>query len=964
VAGREPSSPTPPPPGPIEPEEGAVYGYGRFVLRELLGRNDKGQTWLADDKLPSPANAPSQVVLKILPPGFPPKDEVTTLLRKEVPKAQRLVHPNIARVQSWHHRPGEPVFCVTEFVPGTHLRNHLAEHPSGRLSSAEVEPLLAQLVSALDFAHTQAGVVHHNLHLGNLYLTPDQQLKVADFQLDLPSPSRSLPAHVLPYASPQKQRGDPATMADDLYAVGAILYHLVTGQPPFAAEQLASGGSAGPARDPRTIRASPLGSPCPISDAAALTLLRCLSRDPLQRPPDAQTLRSWWYFGPPSEEPPQPPPPDPSLLTRTIATLGVMLALLIGVPLLLQSKELQTGLESLVTRFRRLVVQPRPDAAFRIHELRSAESLAKRLGDPTNNIATYLRTRLGPDTLRLLGAWQPDQPLPPRFPTMLLADLNQVVRGESIWDAIRFEGVSLRESTERTLKSKRDEASLPRLNRLLLEDAFPAELTTNAPVPSDDGNGSRGPRDAPHPGTAFRVWVRGVETFDVEAILYQDSPTATDPNRQERLWSNKVPVGKPTIVALAETNAANCSFEAGLGTRHARTWLRMEARSAPGTTQDVVLDFAKHTWELAVTQPLPIELFDHWNNRLVVIDTNRFVLNERPNRDRFPWRMDYSTVRELALHPGNYSVRVLDEAANARRMEATRKPFRIGGSGLVEVELAIEPWRHPHLGHSWAIPRLGLELVPIGGSGGFLAGKTETSVAQFAAFAKETGLIPETLWSIGPNGSERGSRDWRDPFGLDNPNLPVVGVSWHEAIRYCEWLTESERRAGRLTARQRFALPTDAQWSQYGGTNKYPWGETFPPRRVHGVYATSSLRNEPWWPKAWEDFYVGTADEAHPPRVVPVHLGPVGPHGLVNVGGNVAEWCGSAFVASMYRATDWTIPSERLRRASSQDGYKTVRGASWFDHDPDMLRTETRWAELPDTRNDRIGFRIVLVQDP
>jgi serine/threonine protein kinase len=84
---------------------------------------------------------------------------------------------------------------------------------------------------------------------------------------------------------------------------------------------------------------------------------------------------------------------------------------------------------------------------------------------------------------------------------------------------------------------------------------------------------------------------------------------------------------------------------------------------------------------------------------------------------------------------------------------------------------------------------------------------------------------------------------------------------------------------------------------------------------------------------------------------------------FADLGGNAAEWCSTPYDPSLNRLDQWTLQPSRLQQPNAPGDLRVVRGASWADSHPDLLRTDAQWAEPSSTRNDRIGFRVVLVED-
>jgi eukaryotic-like serine/threonine-protein kinase len=178
------------------------------------------------------------VALKMLPAGGHAGPEASARLRTEAAAVARLRHPNIVQVYEIGEVGGCPYFSM-EFVEGGSLASTLAGTPRPAREAAHLVETLARAVHA---AHGQ-GVVHRDLKPANILLTADAAPKITDFGLAKlldsdPGNTRSGAIVGTPsYMAPEQARGGEAVgPAADVYALGAILYELLTGRPPFKGE--------------------------------------------------------------------------------------------------------------------------------------------------------------------------------------------------------------------------------------------------------------------------------------------------------------------------------------------------------------------------------------------------------------------------------------------------------------------------------------------------------------------------------------------------------------------------------------------------------------------------------------------------------------------------------------------------------------------------------------------------------
>jgi hypothetical protein len=200
----------------------------------------------------------------------------------------------------------------------------------------------------------------------------------------------------------------------------------------------------------------------------------------------------------------------------------------------------------------------------------------------------------------------------------------------------------------------------------------------------------------------------------------------------------------------------------------------------------------------------------------------------------------------------------------------------------------------------------------------------ETRVQDYEAYARAAGDVDSS---------------WREVYFEQEPNHPVVNVSWEDAQAFATWLTEKERREGRLTWQQRYRLPTDLEWSRavglasetratpkardYDGVaGVYPWGTQWPPPRGAGNYD--------WFHNA--DTFAETS---------PVGSFTANQFGLFDLGGNVLEWC-----EDYYDGTS---------------GSHVQRGGAFLSYLQSQLLSSCRDNASAGDRSGLSGFRLVLV---
>jgi eukaryotic-like serine/threonine-protein kinase len=254
---------------------------GRYAVKRTLGAGGMAVVYLArDEELDRP------VAIKVLDLRFAGDDEFRERFVREARMAAGLAHPNIVSIYDTGEEDGQP-FIVMECVEGTTLAGEVSRRK--RLPPNEVVDLALQACGGLAHAH-DAGLVHRDVKPQNLLLREDGVLKIADFGI-----ARSTSASQLTqvgtvlgtaeYLSPEQAAGERVTCAADLYSLGAVLYELLTGQPPRRFESLAAVGSA------QAEPIAPVRELAPeVPERLEDVVMRCLAKMPSYRPESAAAL--------------------------------------------------------------------------------------------------------------------------------------------------------------------------------------------------------------------------------------------------------------------------------------------------------------------------------------------------------------------------------------------------------------------------------------------------------------------------------------------------------------------------------------------------------------------------------------------------------------------------------------------------------------------------------------------------
>lgn len=254
------------------------------------------------------------VAIKLLHPAVGAQPEQRDRFEYEARAAAALNHPNLVAVHDSGEHDGIP-FIVMERLPGRTLGDAIAQGP---LPWFQVRLILDAVLSALATAHA-AGILHRDIKPANILFTERGDAKVADFGIAKSGAAvQTMAGQVfgtMAYLTPERIAGHPATVSDDLYAVGVVGYEALTGRRVFPQENLVELARA-VAEQP----VAPLQQVCPDVDPhLATTIERAMARDPHWRFTSAQQMRDSLAGRMPAPTPPPTPAPGARPPTRVLA---------------------------------------------------------------------------------------------------------------------------------------------------------------------------------------------------------------------------------------------------------------------------------------------------------------------------------------------------------------------------------------------------------------------------------------------------------------------------------------------------------------------------------------------------------------------------------------------------------------------------------------------------------------------
>jgi serine/threonine-protein kinase len=204
---------------------------GRYRLEARIAVGGVGDVWRATDLVLG-----RPVAVKLLRPEYTQHPETLARFEAEARHAASVTHPGIAQVYDYGEAgAAESPYLVMELVDGPSLAVVLA---AGPLEPCYAMDVLAQAAAGLAAAHA-AGLVHRDVKPANLLVGPDNQVKITDFGIAYAAGSAPITrtgalVGTPTYLPPERVAGGPATPASDLYSLGVVGYHCLTGQPPFS----------------------------------------------------------------------------------------------------------------------------------------------------------------------------------------------------------------------------------------------------------------------------------------------------------------------------------------------------------------------------------------------------------------------------------------------------------------------------------------------------------------------------------------------------------------------------------------------------------------------------------------------------------------------------------------------------------------------------------------------------------
>jgi serine/threonine protein kinase len=258
--------------------------FGNYVLDALLGEGGMGAVFRGTHRFLG-----QPVAVKVLHGTFAKNPNITERFFQEAKSSIEIAHPNVIKIIDFGQTPEGELYLVMEYLEGESLSGAIKTR--GRFSEADAAAVAAEVCDGLYAAHLK-GIVHRDLKPDNLFITSSGEVRILDFGIAKIMSSGAgtktgsmmgTPQYMAPEQARDSKQVGPYT---DIYAMGAILFAMVTGQPPFSGTELAELIAHHLFDEPP--RPSELA---PISAELESLILRCLAKKPDARPSDMAAVR-------------------------------------------------------------------------------------------------------------------------------------------------------------------------------------------------------------------------------------------------------------------------------------------------------------------------------------------------------------------------------------------------------------------------------------------------------------------------------------------------------------------------------------------------------------------------------------------------------------------------------------------------------------------------------------------------
>jgi uncharacterized RDD family membrane protein YckC len=289
------------------------HSFGPYHIERLIGRGGMGDVYEAEH-----LEQGRRVALKVLNQRLSGWDDRARFMR-EGQLAASINHPHTVYIFGSEEIDGVPTIAM-ELLRGGTLKDRVKEH--GPLPPAMAVDAILQVIAGLDAMHA-VGVLHRDVKPANCFVDSDGTVKVGDFGLSISTTVRDVSQLTMTgaflgtpqFAALEQLKGDPLDVRADIYSVGATLYYLLTGQPPFVDTNVVRLIERALHERPTAVRAARRDVPHRLDSIVQ----QCLAKDPSERPPSYGHLTK--LLLPYGSAAPAPAPPGLRMLAIIIDTM-------------------------------------------------------------------------------------------------------------------------------------------------------------------------------------------------------------------------------------------------------------------------------------------------------------------------------------------------------------------------------------------------------------------------------------------------------------------------------------------------------------------------------------------------------------------------------------------------------------------------------------------------------------------
>lgn len=932
-----------------------------ITLKQKISATSIGVTWLAEE-------SGGEVSLLFLPAEVCADGHTIEEVRAQVTQNRKLVHPQVLKTHDFIEENGWAAIS-SDVVEAPTLATLLAQKEKHYFEVSEIQPWIAAICQTLDDAH-RVNLLHRDLSPQNILVPKAGGILLANFgvsRIVLDSLGRKgiagLDDHMA-YMSPQQLDGELPARWDDIYALGVLIYELLTGKPPFHSGDLLPQirKNVPPVITARRAELGIKGEPVPPQWEKIVAA--CLEKHTPQRPKSAREVGIKLGAGvtvsataAPTAAAPvatTPAAPAPSAKEKPAAR-----------------KESSTTVEDIVWNKPGKKAEGKAVAPKNLAHLLETvpDEKKEKPGFPIGKafafaalvvIAIVLISRFGPKhnvkqpapVAVVTPAPTPFSPLapiftptpvmhvqPPAAPSVSEKPAAPVVASASAAptaspaaplapqpaasippgaDAHMALEVLQKDLADKIKAGQQADAEVQQVQKALADKLASIELMKKTVADTEAVSKQRADAEAKAAADAEEAKKAAADKANLAGEASKAKQQSLDQlkDQQDSLQKAQAEIAnlQKTITdkqAIAsEVKAKSAATAEQIKQQQAALLQKPQPSPATGAASPSTVSAGASPGVLSLsgTDMTPLAPAAPEKNPAMLEQAEKMVLNQ------ITWDKQQKTDVTFPSTPATTPApapSTLPGSAEAAGMYAANPKSQIDKT---------------------MTNSMGMKFAPVGN---VLFGIWLVRVQDFQTFAKATNF-KETAWL--------------QPGFKQGPDHPVVNVTWNDAIAFCKWLTDKEQKEGLLAPGQTYRLPTDLEWSEAVGlsaeTGKtpekrdmdvpgvYPWGTQWPPPQGVGNY-TGEETDSDVAIKGYDDGYSWTS---------PVGTFKPNKYGLYDMGGNAWEWC-----------MDWWNDEHKTR---------VLRGASWYNGGLQLsLLSSCREYAKPDFTTDNYGFRVVIATD-